>query len=79
MTIERGVFLVAGLVVLAGLVLGYLVSPWWQLLSLFAALNLIQSAFTGICPAAMILRKLGLKPAGGHAGPTPAAYAEPHL
>jgi hypothetical protein len=62
MTIDRAVFLFAGFVVLAGLALAHYVSPWWLLLSAFAGLNMIQSAFTGFCPAAMVFKKLGLKP-----------------
>jgi len=62
MSIDRAVFLFAGLVVLAGLALALSVSSWWALLSAFAGLNMIQSAFTGFCPAAMVFKKLGLKP-----------------
>jgi hypothetical protein len=36
------------------------VSPWWALLTVFVGVNLIQSAFTGFCPAESILRKLGV-------------------
>ena len=50
-----------GLVVLAGLALGYFVNPLWFLLSAFAGLNMIQAAFTGFCPAALVFKKLGLK------------------
>jgi len=39
-----------------------LFSPWWLLLSAFAGLNMIQAAVTGFCPAAIVFRKLGLKP-----------------
>lgn len=60
MTVERAVLLWAGLVILAGLALAYALSPWWALLSAFAGVNLIQSAFTGFCPAAMAFKKLGL-------------------
>ena len=62
MTIDRAVLLFAGLVILTGLLLGYFVSPWWLLLSAFAGANLIQSAFTGFCPAAIVFKKLGVKP-----------------
>ena len=61
MTIERAVLAFAGLMVLASLALGYFVSPYWYLLTAFAGLNLIQSSFTGFCPAAIVFRKLGLK------------------
>ncbi len=62
MTIDRAVIAFAGLMVLASLALGYFVSPWWYLLTAFAGLNLIQSAFTGFCLAAIVFRKFGLKP-----------------
>lgn len=62
MNIDRAVLAFAGLVVLAGLLLGWLVSLWWLLLSAFAGLNMFQAAFTGFCPAAMIFRRLGLRP-----------------
>jgi hypothetical protein len=61
MTIDRAVLVFAGLVVLTGVTLGYFVSPWWILLSAFAGLNMIQSAFTGFCPAAMVFRGLGCR------------------
>jgi hypothetical protein len=51
----------AGCVVLAGLVLAHFYSPWWLALSAFAGLNMVQAAFTGFCPAAIIFRRLGLK------------------
>jgi hypothetical protein len=45
-----------------GLVLGEMIHPMWRLLSAFAGLNMLQAAFTGFCPAALIFRKLGLTP-----------------
>jgi len=62
MTIDRAVMAFAGTVILISLALGLLVSPYWFLLNGFVGANLIQSAFTGFCPAAMILRRLGLRP-----------------
>lgn len=62
MTLDRAVFVFAGLVVLAGVALAHLVSPWWMLLSAFAGVNMIQAAFTGFCPAAMVFKKLGIRP-----------------
>jgi hypothetical protein len=59
MTTERGVRLLAGSLVGISLTLGYLVSPAWLLLGAFVSLNLMQSAFTGFCPAEKILRRLG--------------------
>ena len=62
MNLDRAVLAFAGLVVLAGLALGYWVTPWFYLLSAFAGLNMLQAAFTGFCPAAMIFKMLGLRP-----------------
>jgi hypothetical protein len=63
MTIDRAVLMFAGLMVLVSLGLGFYVSPWWYLLTVFVGLNLIQASITGFCPAAMVFKKLGC-PAG---------------
>mgnify|MGYP003594825655 CR=1 FL=1 len=60
MTVENGVRVMAGTMVLLSLSLSF-VSPWWLLLTAFVGVNLIQSAFTGFCPAATILKKLGFR------------------
>lgn len=62
MTIDRIVLAFAGIMVLLGLLLGILVNAWWLLLTAFVGLNLLQSAFTGFCPLALILKRLGIKP-----------------
>jgi hypothetical protein len=62
MNIDRAVFAFAGMVVLAGLVLSQVYSPWWLILSAFAGLNMFQAAFTGFCPAAIVFKALGVKP-----------------
>jgi hypothetical protein len=62
MTIDRIVLAFAGGMVLLSLSLTYLVSPWWLILAGFVGLNLLQAAFTGFCPLAMILKKLGATP-----------------
>ncbi len=73
MNVDKAVFVFAGLMVLASLALGTLVSPYWYLLTAFAGLNMAQAGFTGFCPAAMIFRRLGLKPGMAFPGPhTPA-------
>lgn len=61
MTVNEGLRLVAGLVTLASVVLGYYVSPAWFLLTGFVGLNQIQSAFTHWCPMMWILQKIGFK------------------
>jgi len=58
MTIDRIVLAFAGTMVLLSLLLGLLVSPYWFLLTGFVGLNLLQSAFTGFCPLAMLLKKI---------------------
>ena len=62
MTVDRMVLAFAGFVVLLGVTLAGLVHPWWIALSVFAGLNMIQAAFTGFCPAAMVVKALGAKP-----------------
>jgi hypothetical protein len=64
MTVENGVRVVAGTFVLISLALGLMVNPWWFAFTAFVGVNLIQSAFTGFCPAAMLLQKLGCNPGG---------------
>lgn len=62
MSLDRTVLAFAGVMVLLSVVLTLWVSPWFVLLTVFVGLNLIQSAFTGFCPAAMVFRRLGVKP-----------------
>ena len=61
MTVENSVRLLAGSLVGISLVLYYLVSPWFLLLAAFVSLNLMQSSFTGICPAEKIFKCLQKK------------------
>ncbi len=60
MTVERGLRLIAGVVILASVSLAVAVSPWWLLLTAFAGLNLLQSAFTNWCPMVWVLERIGL-------------------
>ncbi|MTW21673.1 YgaP family membrane protein [Allochromatium palmeri] len=59
MSIERIVFAVAGGFILISLLLAHYVSPYWLWFTAFVGANLFQSAFTGFCPLALILKKLG--------------------
>ena len=61
MNVDRAVLSLAGSVVLLSLGLAWLVDTYWLLLTVFVGANLLQAAFTGFCPAAIIFRKLGLK------------------
>jgi len=62
MTIDRVVLAFAGTLVSASALLAWVASPWWLLLTAFVGLNLLQSAFTGFCPLAILLRRLGVAP-----------------
>ncbi|WP_082789367.1 DUF2892 domain-containing protein [Tsukamurella pseudospumae] len=59
--IDQAVLLLAGTLNLTGVALSITVSPWWLLLPGFVSLNLIQSSITGLCPAAELLKKMGLQ------------------
>lgn len=61
MSLERGVTAFAGFMVLLSVVLTYWVHPYFVWLTVFVGANLFQQSFTGFCPAAMVMRKLGLK------------------
>jgi len=61
MNLDRAIFAFAGAMVLASLALAHFHSPNWLYLTAFVGLNLFQSAFTGFCPAAIILRKFGVR------------------
>ncbi|MCB0326768.1 MAG: DUF2892 domain-containing protein [Bdellovibrionales bacterium] len=60
MNIDRMVFAFAGSVIMLSLALGYWISPYFFLATAFVGLNMFQASFTGICPLAMILKKLGV-------------------
>jgi hypothetical protein len=61
MNIDRAVMAFAGALILISAALAAFVSPWWLLLTAFIGLNLVQASFTGLCPAARIFARLGLK------------------
>ncbi|NMC43999.1 MAG: DUF2892 domain-containing protein [candidate division Zixibacteria bacterium] len=58
MTIENGIRGLAGGLVLLSLALSWIISPYFLLLATMVGLNLVQSAFTGFCPAEAVFRKL---------------------
>ena len=62
MSIDRLVIAVAGGFILISLLLAHYHSANWLWFTAFVGANLLQSAFTGFCPMAMILKKLGFKP-----------------
>ena len=62
MTIEQALRLMAGVVVLLSVALAQLHHLAWLWLTAFVGLNLLQSAFSGWCPAMYLFRRLGLRP-----------------
>ena len=62
MSIDRAVIAFAGTMILARLLLSQLHHPYWLWLTAFVGANLLQSAFTGFCPLALILKRAGLQP-----------------
>lgn len=58
--VERTIRLFAGFMVTISLLLGFLVSPYWYLLTLFVGINMMQSAFTRWCLAEIIIKKYNL-------------------
>ena len=62
MGMHESLRLIAGAFVLASVALGYFVHPAWFLFTAFVGANLLQSSFTGFCPAAHIFKWLGVRP-----------------
>jgi hypothetical protein len=61
MKLENAIRALAGTLILISLALAHYVSPNWLWFTAFVGANLLQSAFTGFCPAAIAFRKLGVK------------------
>jgi hypothetical protein len=62
MNIDRMVLAFAGTLILTSLGLSLLHSPYWLLLTAFVGLNMLQASFTGLCPLAIVLERLGVPP-----------------
>lgn len=60
MKLENAIRALAGTLILVSLALAHFVHPGWIWLTAFVGANLLQSAFTGFCPAETVLRKLGV-------------------
>ena len=61
MSIDRAVFAFAGVVIILSVVLTQYHHANWMWLTVFVGANLLQSAFSGFCPLAKILKGMGLK------------------
>lgn len=62
MRIDNAVLALAGTMVLASVLLTWLVTPYGLLLAAFVGANLLQASVTGLCPAAAVFKRLGLRP-----------------
>jgi len=67
MTTDKMVTAMAGTFVLGSLALAYYTTPAWLLFTAFVGFNLLQSSFTGFCPAEIAFKKMGFKPAAAAA------------
>jgi hypothetical protein len=61
MHIDRMVFAISGVLILLCITLSYLFSSRWLIGAAIVGLNMVQAGFTGVCPVAMTLRRLGFK------------------
>lgn len=60
--LERIIWVLAGVVSLAGLALGLTLNPWWLILDVLVGVNLIIFGASGFCLMANILHALGARP-----------------
>ena len=67
MSVDRAVMAFAGIVILLSLGLAELFTPYWLLLTAFVGVNLLQASFTGFCPIAILLKRLGVHPGAAFA------------
>jgi len=61
MNLDRLVFTFAGSFVLLSVLMSVFHSPYWLFFTAFVGANLLQASFTGFCPLAVLLKKVGVK------------------
>lgn len=61
MNIDKAIFAFAGIMILVSVALTHYVHPNWFWFTIFIGANLLQSAFTGFCPVATLLKKMGFQ------------------
>lgn len=71
MNIDKAVFRFAGVIILVSLILSQVHSVYWLWLTAFVGLNMLQASFTGFCPMAMLLARVGVKPGAAFCDKTP--------
>ena len=59
--VDKLVFRIAGIFILVSLVLSQLSSVYWLWLTAFVGANMLQASFTGFCPLAKLLAKVGIQ------------------
>ena len=65
MTVERGILIVVGALIIVTLLLGMYQNMNWLWVTGFLGAHLIQASFTGMCPVVMTLKALGLPSKAG--------------
>ncbi len=61
-TLDQWVFRIAGTFVLVSLALAQWHTPHWLWFTAFVGANMLQASFTGFCPLAKILERVGIRP-----------------
>ncbi len=61
MNLDRLVFTVAGIFVIASVLLSVFHSQYWLYFTAFVGLNMLQASFSGFCPLAVLLKKAGIQ------------------
>ena len=62
MALDRLIFAIAGLFIIASVALSQVHHVYWLGFTVFVGLNMLQAAFTGFCPLAKMLKAAGIKP-----------------
>ena len=81
---DRQVHITVGLLIVTGVVLGHLVSPWWYVLSGAIGLGLLNAGLTGICPLGMLMAAMPWNKSGAtcqvaSSAPIDSHAREPHV
>lgn len=63
MSVERAMFIFAGIMIMLTSALALFVDPLWTWATMFIGFNAIQSSFTGFCPPSWLMQRLGMKTA----------------
>ena len=67
MTVERGILLVVGCLIIVSVLLAVYVNIHWLWLTGLLGAHLIQASFTGMCPVVAVLKRMGLPQRSGFA------------